>query len=87
MNNELKYYFVAETYQLQIFVCVKFVRGISEISQHHNVCNYIWYFLMYQSTQVLLHVSTLSGRYQAIITLICHPLLGCLPIWIQISDL
>jgi hypothetical protein len=37
--------------------------------------------------EVLLHVSTLSGHHQAVITWICHWLLDYLPIWIQIGDL
>jgi hypothetical protein len=37
--------------------------------------------------EVLLHVLTLSGHHQAIITLRCHSLLDYLPIWVQINDL
>jgi hypothetical protein len=37
--------------------------------------------------EVLLPISTLLGHHQAIITWICHSLLGCLPMWIQIGDL
>jgi hypothetical protein len=52
----------------------------------HKPINIIVLAFVY-CVELLLHVSTLLGHHQAIITWICYSLLDCLPIWVQTSDL